>query len=81
MAHTKAGGSTRQKGNRRGKHLGVKLFGGQRVNPGNIIVRQKGSKFLSGTGTKISRDYSIFAIAEGTVKFIRRQGRQVITVS
>lgn len=81
MAHTKAGGSTRQKGNRRGKHLGVKLFGGQSAASGNILVRQKGSKFLSGVGTRIGRDYSIYAVNEGTVKFSRRQGRQTVSVT
>lgn len=80
MAHTKAGGSTRQKGNRRGKHLGVKLYGGQSVTSGNIIIRQKGSHFHPGPGVKAGQDYTLYATEEGIVKFNRRQGRKVVSV-
>ena len=80
MAHTKAGGSTRQKGNRRGKRLGVKIFGGQKVTTGNILVRQKGSTVHAGIGVKMGNDFTLFAIKEGIVKFIKRQGRKFITV-
>ena len=80
MAHTKAGGSTRQKGNRTGKRLGVKKFGGQKVKSGNILIRQKGSKVLPGVGTRIGRDYTIYAVATGVVKFFIRRGRQIISV-
>ncbi len=80
MAHTKAGGSTRQKGNRRGKHLGVKLFGGQGAKPGNILVRQKASKFHPGRGVKMGRDFTLYADKIGVVSFIKRQGRQFITI-
>ncbi|HBC73225.1 MAG: 50S ribosomal protein L27 [Candidatus Amesbacteria bacterium GW2011_GWB1_47_19] len=81
MAHTKAGGSTRQKGNRRGKHLGVKKFTGQKVLPGNILVRQRGSRFHPGVGVMMGRDFTLFAVKEGLVKFIRRQGRQFVSVN
>ncbi|KKU64912.1 MAG: 50S ribosomal protein L27 [Candidatus Amesbacteria bacterium GW2011_GWA1_47_16] len=80
MAHTKAGGSTRQKGNRRGKRLGVKVFGGETVKSGHIIVRQKGSKVRPGVGVKMGRDYTLYSIKDGVLKFIRRQGRQIVTV-
>lgn len=80
MAHTKAGGATRQKGNRRGKRLGVKMFGGQKVKSGNIIVRQKGSNFWPGVGVKMGNDFTLYSIKEGIVKFIKRQGRKIITV-
>lgn len=80
MAHTKAGGSTRQKGNRRGKRLGVKLFGGQTVQSGNIIVRQKGSKFHPGSGVGMGNDFTLFALRDGIVTFARKQGRQFIAV-
>lgn len=80
MAHTKAGGSTRQKGNRRGKHLGVKMFGGQQVTAGNIIVRQKGSTFHAGNGVDMGKDFTLYALKSGVVKFIRRQGRQLVSV-
>lgn len=80
MAHTKAGGSTRQKGNRRGKRLGVKIFGGQKVRTGNIIIRQNGSKFHPGTGVKMGHDFTLYAIKAGAVKFMTRLGRQVVSV-
>lgn len=80
MAHTKAGGSTRQQGNRGGKRLGVKVFGGQKVISGNIIVRQKGSKFHPGTGVKMGRDFTLYAITNGTLEFITRLGRKFVTV-
>lgn len=80
MAHTKAGGTTRQKGNRRGKHLGVKIFGGQKVKSGNILIRQKSSAHHPGIGTKMGRDFTIYAVKEGILKFIRRQGRQFVNI-
>ncbi|KKU95028.1 50S ribosomal protein L27 [Candidatus Amesbacteria bacterium RIFCSPLOWO2_02_FULL_48_11] len=80
MAHTKAGGATRQKGNRRGKHLGVKIFGGQKVSSGNILVRQKGSIFHAGQGVKVGRDFTLFAVKSGEVKFLRQRGRQLVSV-
>jgi len=81
MAHTKAGGSTRQKGNRHGKRLGVKKFGGQKVKSGNILIRQKGSNVLAGVGTRIGRDFTIYAVVTGAVKFFIRRGRQIISVA
>ncbi|MEK7504474.1 MAG: 50S ribosomal protein L27 [Patescibacteria group bacterium] len=80
MAHTKAGGATRQQGNRRGKRLGVKKFGGEKVKTGNILVRQKGTTVHAGQGVKVGRDFTLFAIRDGAIKFIRRMGRQFITV-
>lgn len=80
MAHTKAGGATRQKSNRRGKFLGVKIFGGQKARNGNILVRQKGSKFKAGTNVKMGRDFTLYAIKDGIVRFIKRQGKLLVTV-
>jgi large subunit ribosomal protein L27 len=80
MAHTKAGGSTRQKGNRSGKRLGVKLFGGQKISSGNIIIRQKGSTFHAGPGVAIGHDYSLFAIKNGIVRFFVKAGRKFVSV-
>ncbi len=80
MAHTKAGGSTRQKGNRRGKRLGVKLFGGQTVKSGNIIVRQKGSQVNAGTGVAMGKDFTLYAVNDGTVKFSRHEGKKMVSV-
>ena len=80
MAHTKAGGATRQKSNRRGKHLGVKIFGGQQASIGNILVRQKGSVFHAGENVKSGRDFTLFALKDGIVKFITRQGKKLVTI-
>ena len=73
MAHTKAGGSTRQQGNRKGKRLGVKIFGGQKVIVGNIIVRQRGTRFHPGNNVGVGRDFTLFALADGAVQF--KKGR------
>lgn len=80
MAHTKAGGATRQQGNRRGKHLGVKIFGAQHVTAGGIIVRQKGSKFHPGVNVKMGNDFTLYSLKKGTVEFIKHLGRQVVSV-
>ncbi|MDG1250349.1 MAG: 50S ribosomal protein L27 [Gammaproteobacteria bacterium] len=69
MAHKKAGGSTRNGRDSESKRLGVKCFGGQHVIPGNIILRQRGTKFHAGTNVGLGKDHTIFAITEGVVKF------------
>lgn len=81
MAHTKASGVT--KGNRDSvaKSLGVKIFDGQKVIPGNIIIRQRGSKFSAGAGTKLGGDYTLYAIKEGIVKFYQRLSKKYISVN
>jgi large subunit ribosomal protein L27 len=80
MAHTKAGGSTRQKGNRKGKRLGVKIFSGQKIISGNIIIRQKGSNFVPGVGVKSGHDFTLYAIRDGIVKFAKKQGKRLVSV-
>lgn len=80
MAHTKAGGATRQQGNRKGKRLGVKKFGGEKVKTGNILVRQKGTTVHAGVGVKTGRDFTLFAVRDGVIRFIRKMGRQFINV-
>ena len=62
------------------KRLGTKIFDGQFVKPGNIIVRQRGTKILPGRGTKIGKDYTIYSVVEGIVKFTKRNGRSVANV-
>ena len=69
MAHKKAGGSTRNGRDSESKRLGVKMFGGQQVTAGNILVRQRGTQFHPGTNTGLGKDYTIFAKADGIVKF------------
>ncbi len=69
MAHKKAGGASRNGRDSQGQRLGVKAFGGQLVNPGNIIIRQRGSKFVAGRNVGTGRDDTLFALAAGQVIF------------
>ncbi|MCM2973694.1 MULTISPECIES: 50S ribosomal protein L27 [Larsenimonas] len=69
MAHKKAAGSTRNGRDSESKRLGVKLFGGQEAIAGNIIVRQRGTRFHAGTGVGIGKDHTLFALTDGHVKF------------
>ncbi|AIX75107.1 MAG: 50S ribosomal protein L27 [Mixta calida] len=69
MAHKKAGGSTRNGRDSNAQRLGVKRFGGESVLAGNIIVRQRGTKFHAGTNVGLGRDHTLFATANGKVKF------------
>jgi large subunit ribosomal protein L27 len=81
MAHKKAGGSSRNGRDSAGQRLGVKKFGGEHVIPGNIIVRQRGTKWHPGTGVGIGKDHTIFAVEEGRVKFqSKARGRIFISV-
>jgi len=80
MAHTKAGGTTKGNRDSRAKRLGVKLYGGQQAIAGNIIVRQKGTKIHPGVGVGMGNDYTLFALIEGTVKFIMKKGKKVVEV-
>ena len=76
MAHKKAGGSSRNGRDSAGRRLGVKKSGGQAVVPGNIIVRQRGTKFHPGTHVGMGRDHTIFATVDGAVKFHEGRGRR-----
>lgn len=69
MAHKKAGGSTRNGRDSNPKYLGVKRYGGESVLAGNIIVRQRGTRFHAGANVGVGRDYTLFALADGKVKF------------
>ncbi|HUD40628.1 MAG: 50S ribosomal protein L27 [Dokdonella sp.] len=69
MAHKKAGGSTRNGRDSNPKYLGVKIYGGQAVNAGNIIIRQRGTKFHPGSGVGLGRDHTLFALVDGVVEF------------
>ncbi len=81
MAHKKAGGSTKNGRDSQSKRLGVKKFGDQAVIPGNIIIRQRGTKVHPGTGVGIGRDHTIFALVDGTVEFKRRaEGKVHVSV-
>ncbi len=73
MAHKKSGGSSRNGRDSESKRLGVKRFGGENVLAGNIIVRQRGTKFWPGTNVGLGRDHTLFATATGAVKFTRKR--------
>jgi len=81
MAHKKAGGSSRNGRDTAGRRLGAKKFGGEQVVPGNIIVRQRGTKYHPGDNVGIGRDHTIFALSEGRVAFqTKAKGRTYVSV-
>ena len=73
MSHVKAGGSSKNIHNNAGQRLGVKVFGGQKVNAGQVIVRQVGATKIAGPGTYVSRNFTIHADKDGVDKFVRRK--------
>ena len=80
MAHKKGQGSTSNGRDSIGKRLGVKKYAGEKVVPGNILVRQRGTTFHPGTDVKCGSDYTLFAVAEGLVKFHTRKNRKYISI-
>ncbi|MDB5450904.1 50S ribosomal protein L27 [Phenylobacterium hankyongense] len=81
MAHKKSGGSSRNGRDSAGQRLGVKKFGGEAVLAGNILVRQRGTKFWAGANVGMGKDHTLFAKAHGAVKFItKRDDRTYVTV-
>ncbi|MCH8466153.1 MAG: 50S ribosomal protein L27 [Roseinatronobacter sp.] len=81
MAHKKAGGSSRNGRDSAGRRLGVKLYGGQHAIPGNIIVRQRGTKHWPGANVGIGRDHTLFALTEGRFVFTKGfKGRSFVSV-
>ena len=81
MAHKKAGGSSRNGRDSAGRRLGVKKFGGQEVVGGNILVRQRGTKFYPGSTVGLGKDHTLFATAAGCVRFHGgKQGRKYVSV-
>ena len=81
MAHKKAGGSSRNGRDSAGRRLGVKKYGGQTVNAGNIIIRQRGTKYATGNNVGIGKDHTIFALMDGSVLFSKgRNGKAIVNV-
>ncbi len=81
MAHKKSGGSSRNGRDSAGQRLGVKKFGGERVLAGNILVRQRGTKFWPGDNVGLGRDHTLFATAQGEVKFTtKRDDRTYVSI-
>ncbi len=81
MAHKKAGGSSRNGRDSDGRRLGVKKFGGETVLGGNIIVRQRGTKWHPGRNVGIGKDHTLFALVDGTVQFKSSKGRSTVFVA
>ena len=81
MAHKKAGGSSRNGRDSAGRRLGVKLYGGEKAQPGSIIVRQRGTKFHAGNGVGMGRDHTLFALVDGAVAFDTKGALNRQTVS
>lgn len=80
MAHKKSGGTAQSNRDSSGKRLGIKMFGGQKTFPGNIILRQRGTKFYPGEGVSIGKDHTIFAIKEGVVSFTLKKSKKIINI-
>ena len=81
MAHKKAGGSSRNGRDSKGRRLGVKKFGGEAVIAGNIIVRQRGTKMHPGTNVGMGKDHTLFALVDGKIKFLTKSnGRSYVSV-
>lgn len=80
MAHTKAQGSVRGNRDSVSKRLGIKIYAGQKAIPGNIIARQKGTKVHAGKNVSMGKDFTLFAVASGIVKFKSQRGKKVVEV-
>lgn len=81
MSTTKSGGRARQGTPRKGRRLGIKVPGGQIVKAGGIILRQIGSSFHAGEGTKIGRDFTLYAVKPGKVNFSVKRGKKIVEVA
>lgn len=81
MAKKKSSGKTTQHTTRPGKRLGVKIFGGAVIKKGQIIVRQRGTRFHPGEGVGVGRDYTLFALKDGIVEFRKRYGKKVVCIN
>ena len=80
MAHKKGGGTAKTNRDSISKRLGVKKYGGEKVLPGNIIIRQKGSKFHTGVGVRMGNDFTIYALETGKVTFRTKLGKKFVDV-
>lgn len=80
MAHTKAQKAVKGNRDSAGRRLGIKIYGGEKIGVGSIILRQRGLKVHPGVGTEASRDHTIFALKIGKVEFVTKQGKQYVVV-
>lgn len=80
MAHVKAAGTTKGNRDSRSKRLGVKLFGGELAKVGNILIRQKGTRYHPGIGVGMGSDFTLFALKSGQVRFGTRLGKRIVSI-
>ena len=80
MAHKKASGSTSQQSTRAGKRRGIKIYGGKKIKTGQIISRQKGTVHNPGEGVGLGRDFTLFALRDGIVKFYQKKSKKLVKV-
>lgn len=80
MAHKKGLGSSKNGRDSQSKRLGIKRFGGETVSAGSIIVRQRGTKYIPGKNVGLGRDFTIFSLIDGKVKFTEKLGRKVVNI-
>jgi large subunit ribosomal protein L27 len=80
MAHIKAGGVAKGNKDSTSKRLGVKIYGGQIASPGNILIRQRGTRVFPAAGTDVGHDHTIFATVKGIVTFFTKRGKEYISV-
>lgn len=80
MSKKKAGGKASQHVSPKGKRLGVKVGDGEKVSPGEILIRQRGNKIGAGSGVRVGRDFTLYAALEGAVKFGQKLGKKIINV-
>lgn len=81
MAHKKQGGKARIQTRPQPKYLGVKVGNGQKVEAGEVLVRQRGTKYKAGPNVKVGRDHTLYSVVSGSVKYLKADGRTVLTVS
>jgi large subunit ribosomal protein L27 len=81
MAHKKQGGKLTQRTRPNPKYLGVKVVDGQKVSAGEVLVRQRGTRYLAGSGVKVGRDFTLYSKIAGLVKFKQKLGRKVLTIA
>ena len=81
MAHTKSQKAAKGNKDSISKRLGVKLYGGQKIDNGNIIIRQRGLVVRAGDGVRVGKDHTLYAVRKGTVQFNKKRGRQYVQVS
>lgn len=80
MSTHKASGKAKQHVSPSGKRLGLKISDGQKVTPGNTLIRQRGTKFSAGDGVKVGRDHTLYSVVAGVVKFSQKMGKKVVSV-